>query len=93
MNAPPNAKMLERIKKNYEKYPVYRGRKGMDDFLSQNYPHYAEFAQMIWEVFYPDDEEQKDFKEIEKKRLRAKKFALKQDQAIRILEMETKQQA
>jgi hypothetical protein len=93
MNAPPNAKMLERIKKDYEKYPVYRGRKGMDDFLSQNYPHYAEFAQMIWEVFYPDDEEQKDFKEIEKKRLRAKKFALKQDQAIRILEMETKQQA
>ena len=60
MTAPPNAKMLDRIRKDYEQYPVYRGRKGMDDFLSQYYPHYGEFAQMIWEALYPEKEEQSE---------------------------------
>ncbi len=90
MNAPPDAKMLERIRKDYEKYPVYRGRKGLDDFLKQYYPHYGEFAQMIWEVLYSDTEEQKSIDKTKaEKNAIAKKFALKQDQAIRILEMET----
>jgi hypothetical protein len=92
MNAPPNPKMLERLKKDYEKYPVYRERKGLDDFLTKYYAHYADFADMIWKAFYPDEALEKteqsanDLKA--KKRKRAEKLMLMQVQEIALLELE-----